>query len=434
MTPEEIARKLGLALSKAGTVVNAALSLAATEIFHPSPYPDKFAASTDPKSIKLQNALNTAINGVATAHGQTMKDPRDPKDPAQASVFPIPMTIVDLNTGPPFPVGHYNATEVDFVASEDKIAALFAAWELRAMVRRFAVAFGISNPATLFPELKTRINPFIRAQVDLVRDSKDVNLAKVNIPDKLKVPVYETLFRVESDGAGGLKINFTQGDTTLDGGENYAKSLRDMIVDSDDPAASRCIRGIGYGFLNGALTAGGFYRRADNTKPKTGNGMWLAGDYDQAAFIRGIVSANDGDARIAGTTGDLAKLMTLIHIGTFADPGDPDGDLLKSLLHGASTTGAFPPLLKSSLTQGQYVLNKLGWGELGRGEKGAHKVASETAVIKDLSNAGRSYVVACQNLEMTSGAAQVNDKNGNAMYQQPDVAAIVERAVTIYET
>ncbi len=430
MTPEEIAKKLGLSKDKT-KLINAGF-LAITDIFHVSPYPDQFAASTDAKSIKLQNSLNKAIDEEASKHGQTKKDPRDPKDPAQASVFPIPMTIVDLNVGPPFPVAHYNGTEVDFIASECKVAALLTAWELRGVIRRFAAAFGITDPKQLFPEMRKRVDPIIRAQVDLVRDSKDVNLARVSIPDALKVPNYEKMFRVEKAGSG-LRISFTQGDHTLDAGENYAKSLRDMIVDSNDPASSACIRGIGYGFLNGALAAGGFYRRTDNTKPKTGNGMWLAGDYEFAAFIRGIVSANDGDARIAGTTKDLAKFMTLVHTGKFADTGDPDGDLLQSLLHGASTVGIFKPLLKHALTNGTYVRNKLGWGELGRGEPGVHYVASEIAEIQNIVANGRSYIYACQNLEMTKDAAQVQDKNGNPLYQQSNVATILERAVTLYE-
>jgi hypothetical protein len=95
--------------------------------------------------------------------------------------------------------------------------------------------------------------------------------------------------------------------------------------------------------------------------------------------------------------------------------------------------GAFPPVLSTFLTKGVYVMNKLGWADLGRGEKGAHFVTSEVALIQDIVKNGKSYVVAWQNLEMHEDATRTKDKNGNVLYNQVDIAAVVEKTVTAYE-
>jgi hypothetical protein len=87
--------------------------------------------------------------------------------------------------------------------------------------------------------------------------------------------------------------------------------------------------------------------------------------------------------------------------------------------------GAFPPVLSTFLTKGVYVMNKLGWADLGRGEKGA--------LIQDIVKNGKSYVVAWQNLEMHEDATRTKDKNGNVLYNQVDIAAVVEKTVTAYE-
>jgi hypothetical protein len=422
-TAADILRKLGLLDEKT--------ALALTQVFRSTPYPDPFAATTDAASVKLQSALTQAITAVAAAHGQVPRDPRDPTDPAQASVFPIPFTIADVTGAGSFPVAHYNGTEVDFVASEDKIAALYAAFELRAMVRRFATLFSLTTQKDLFKELKTRVDPIIRAQVPIIRDGKDVNGRPVAITNEQRSPKYEKVFRATPAG-GSLQVDFTQGDRVLDSGNNFNAALTDMIVNSGDGAASICIRGIGYGFLNGALEGGGFFKRTVAADPKTGNGIWLAGDYSNYPFIRGVLSVNDGPAKIAGTTSTLARLMALIKMGTFADAADPGGDLMRTLLHGAGS-GAFPPVLSTFLTKGVYVMNKLGWADLGRGEKGAHYVASEVALIQDIVKNGKSYVIAWQNLEMHEDATRIKDKNGNVLYNQVDIAAVVEKTVTAYE-
>jgi hypothetical protein len=193
--------------------------------------------------------------------------------------------------------------------------------------------------------------------------------------------------------------------------------------------------------MNGALEAGGFFERPTPADPKTFRGLWIGGNYSFET-IRGELSVNDGPAQFGGTTRQVAKLLALVRSGTFADIADPNGDLAWFLLNKASSPGAaFPPALQSDLgATFPYVLNKLGWAQLGRGDPRANWVASEVALLRTQKADGTNklYVVAWQNMEAKKNPdglhLDVVTKSTHALYLQPDVAEIVKNTVTAYQT
>jgi hypothetical protein len=418
-------------------------------VFRTSPFTDPFVASPDPPDVtpqgKLQKALTDAITAKATeaAHNQILK-PRDPAAADIDNIFPIPFTIADVTTpGAPFPVAHYNGDEVDFIASEAKVMVLFAAIELRIMVRRLAQELSIKSAAQLRSALKD-LAPKIQKAVPLIKAAKDVQGHKVPIKDAQRLPDYARIFDFDETG-GTLKINFKgaiapETDASKKKKHyDFGHSLFDMIVNSGDETARNCIDAIGYAFLNGALEAGGFFERPTPADPKTFRGLWVGGNF---AFetIRGEMSVNDGPAQFGGTTKQIAKLFALIRAGAFADIDDPSGDLAWFLLNGATSPGVpFPPTLKDYLGGAfTYVLNKLGWAQLGRGDPSANWVASEGALIRTQKADGTTklYVVAWQNMESqiaADGHLELVSKGTHQLYWQPDVAEIITKAIGAYQ-
>ncbi len=426
-------------------------SLLGFAVFRTSPpFSEPFVASADPAHPdttkpegKLQKALTDAITAKAqeSDHHQILKA-RDPKSADFLDVFPIAFTIADVTGSRPYPVAHYNGDEVDFVGSEAKTAVLFAALELRTMVRRYANDLGITQRSVLLDALKL-LEPKILNAVPLIKDAKDVQGRKLRVQDVQRLPQYEKIFEIDDSGPT-LKINF-KGSVSAETDPkkvkrqyDFGQSLYDMIVNSGDDTAQNCIDAIGYAFLNGALEAGGFFERPTPSDPLTFRGIWVGGNYNLET-IRGEMSINDGPAQFGGTSHQFARLLALIRAGTFADPDDPNGDLAWTLLNKAQH-GSFPPLLASNFGSGfKYVLNKLGWGPLGRSLASINWVASEVALIQKVKpdgTVGNSYVVALQNLEMINkkNSVEVVTKGGHKLYLQPDVAEIITNAVAAYES
>jgi hypothetical protein len=369
-------------------------------------------------------------------------------------MFPIPFTIAEVTDSTPgakFPVADYNGNEVDFIASAAKVIVLFAALELRTMVRRFVQGLGIDRASDLLAALPV-LDPTIQSAVQLIKEGRDVRGRRVPIKDAQRVPKYARIFDFQ-ETAGGLKVDFKGGVIPESNPKKKAKdydfgpALYDMIVRSGDGTAANCIDAIGYAFINGALEAGGFFVRPpspDPTKPpdpKTFRGLWIGGNF-LVETIRGEMSVNDGPAQLGGTTRQLARLLALIRSGTFKDADDPAGDLSRFLLNKAADPGArFPPsFASSSAPEFTYVLNKLGWAPLGRGDPSANWVASEVSLIKTPAKIGhpeRLYVVAWQNEELRrrrgGGAVFVVERGGRKLYALDDVLAIIKTTLAAYE-
>ena len=188
--------------------------------------------------------------------------------------LPVAFTIADISAGGsgPFPSAGWRETEVDYIASEAKVSVLYAAYALRDMVNRFAATDSALNPADLFSNLHSGMDPSIRRAVARIASAS-------NLSDVHRLPNYAAMFTASPSG-GHLQVDFTAG---------YLKALEDMIVPSDNSAAATSIHGIGYGYLNGCLAAAGLFDDA----PTRGCGS-LGTSRWAPSGLRSNPSHNDG--------------------------------------------------------------------------------------------------------------------------------------------
>lgn len=360
------------------------------------------------KNAKLDNAVSEAAKKLA-----------DAGRPAQFS-----LAIIDLGDGAAAAKlgwGAHQPDAVHYVASAVKVAAMLAAYALLDMANRFATAgllaravanalmsgaglggmlVGISPPpkakptnASLFERLRKEMDPAIDAasptQLEVVQ--------RVH-----RVPNYDAVL-AKPPAAGGMVPGFTG---------TYTTAMRNMIVPSSNDGAGTCIRGVGYGYLNGLMAAAGLF--------KTSKGVWLAGDFvGRWPYVR-IESENDRGVAQAGTALGMAKMMAMIMNDGIL--GSTACGAMRILLADA-VTGPDQPFLTRAMGDAQFQIPiakvthaKLGFGPLKKGGN----VCSEIFRLQGWRNAGKSYVVAFQNL------------NEN---QSPlaDVSYMLMRTITTYE-
>ena len=179
----------------------------------------------------MEQALKKAIATIEKARG------------LKPGTLPVPFTIVEV-TDPSglFPSAGYLETVTDFIASMGKVVVMYAAYALRDMVRRFAASTS-ANPANLFFRLAREMNPAI--------SQASRNIARSLLQDEHRLPIYKDVFAVEPVALGfRAAVAFSR---------PYDRALEGMIVPSNNADAATCVHGIGYGYLNGALAAGGFF-------------------------------------------------------------------------------------------------------------------------------------------------------------------------------
>jgi hypothetical protein len=287
--------------------------------------------------------------------------------------FPVRFTFVEVtDASGSFPSAGYLQTETDYIASEAKVVVMYSAYALRDMVQRFAAATG-ANPANLFFRLAKQMNPSIIKTFS--------NIHRSLLLDVYRVPSYRDVFAVKPISFGfRASVTFTP---------EFDRALEAMIVPSNNASAGKCVRGVGYGYLNGALAAGGFF------DPAIGQGLWVAGDYGGGKIwpYERIRSRNDGLVAQAGTTRDMAKLVSLIMTDRLLDSASCDE--MRGRLARAATGVDTPWVARTGIFKsGTITHNKLGLGPL----KSGRSVRSEVSVYQSPVAKGRRYVVAWQNL------------------------------------
>src|SRR5262249_22103901 len=100
--------------------------------------------------------------------------------------------------------------------------------------------------------------------------------------------------------------------------------LEKMIAVSDNHSAAQCVHASGFGYLNGALAAAGFFEADTNA------GIWLAGDYISSYPYFRIPSVNDALVAQATTALHLARMYTLLYDRTLVG-GISSGEMLELL-------------------------------------------------------------------------------------------------------
>jgi hypothetical protein len=335
----------------------------------------------------LQGAVKAATDKLTSARG------------GKAPVFRL--AIIDLGDESPsstLKFGAFNGDKIDFIASEAKLIALYAAFALRDMVERFSAALKAAQmeKAVKLQAIGVKVPPApnlfaaLRANMDpAILSAADPRLAHIAQDERL--PKYEAVFTVPASGVPHFKGEFLN-------------ALFKMIVNSDNNAASTVTMGVGFAYISGAMRAANLL--------VDGKGPWLSADF--ANHYHPLMdSANDNMVGQAGTALSMAKLMSIImtgavHMGSNAFEG------MKMLLHDAVNGPDTPFLTRSApnftdphdtdptkaplrIPRDKITHIKLGRDWLKK-SNGGFAVGSEVWRLKGLNKADKVYALAFQNL------------------------------------
>ncbi|WP_202313240.1 MULTISPECIES: serine hydrolase [unclassified Mesorhizobium] len=284
-----------------------------------------------------------------------------------------PIIIVDMNPSGSRGFAGQRETEMHYSASLLKVAAMYAAFELRKAANELLADLQPSA-ADVFQALRSNFDP-------VIRDQRVPQLAA--LADSFLVPRYEQVF--EFDPATGT-VNFSLG---------FFTNLSNAIVEGNNVSAGQCIHGLGFGYLTKAVTEAGFF------DPSAQNGIWLCGDFGNGFPPQRIACLNDTPVAQATSVREMARLYALLFDRSLVD-GVSDEAMLNLLFQ-----ALLPPrlhLLLNRTVDVQFVTlhSKIGLGPLNNGTQ----VASEGAIIRENSTE-RFFVVVFQNLRFVNDASIV---------------------------
>ena len=324
-------------------------------------------------------------------------------NPGFADLEDAAIVIVALSDDPKAPrpyVGH-DAVRMFYSGSMLKMAAMYAAFQLRAALNNLGPSLSDGSDSHVFKQVSDALDPQIKAAVPRITAARGIT------PDML-TPKYAQIFTITHGTP--VKFDFTVGpddsdETTAKPASTFLANLKRMIVGSHNNSATVCIRALGYNTINGALQSAGLFT------PNTQNGIWLAGDYAGWQVVT-VDSVNDGQVKQATTCVDMARLLVLINDGNLVEDdvhSHPDGANLEMrlLLEKAVTDlGARSLLLRPfepdpTSAPFKVLQSKIGVGELKGGScrddlPKDRCTYSEAAVVQHSS--GRKFVVVFQNL------------------------------------
>jgi hypothetical protein len=260
--------------------------------------------------------------------------------------------------------------EEHFSGSLLKIAAMYAAFDLRASADQLASGSGLTTWPQIEAALITKFNPEIVTHTPSLINGSTL----LKPEDKSRKPDYRAALKV---GTGpDFLVDFTQAQTD---------AFENMMVEQENPGATTTIHNLGYPYLNGKIADDGFF-------DGTSRGMWLAGDYAQIWRAARIPCVNDVDTAQGTTVWHLAKLMTLMADNKLVGPLSSKG--MKDFM---ARAGKFfhhttPPIWS---TNGRFIAShgKVGIGPL----KTNKRVFSEALIVRDKMR-NLEYVVVWQNV------------------------------------
>jgi hypothetical protein len=285
--------------------------------------------------------------------------------------------VDDSTTPTTYRHGGMRELETHYSASLLKVAALYAAYELRRTVNNTAASVAASTPGELFAGLSASLDHLISVASPAVS-------AAPGITEPMKVPQYSAVFAAIPLITGGFALEFTA---------DFVSQLRLMIVRSSNEAAAQCIQRLGYSWINGTLAAGGFF------DPTTNSGIWLAGTFTGSRPYVRIPSVNDGLVAQALTCRSLAKMYALLNERLLVDASSSDA-MLALLAEAQFGPDAEPgwitrPEFASPGTSIAGTHTKIGLGPL-KPENGGFDVASEGTILVQ-TDTGRAFIAVWQN-------------------------------------
>ena len=215
----------------------------------------------------------------------------------------------------------------------------------------------------------------------------------------VRLPRWRDMFAV-SGAPGALTVGFTTG---------YDASLERMIVPSDNNDAGRCIRGVGYAYLNGLMLKHGFFDYPGAPQ----KGIWLAGDYGASEVVT-IPCDNDRDTKQGTTSSAMARLGLVFLLTSL--PGSAEMlNRLKRSSRGPDSSYFTRPDIPNHLTNDQVFFGKIGYGPL----KSGTPVLSDVNMI---SGRSRNYIVCYTNID------QITYGIGHVLWTFLETARVYESA------
>lgn len=307
-----------------------------------------------PAKYSLQQYLDKAY-AAALAAGKLGAQPAD--DSTVKLHIPISL-FAHVKTGDNHIYAGVHDDEVHFSASLLKVAAMFAAFSLRAEARQLAAAgASFTDQNVFFTALSQQFNytdavPAIQSRgVGLNPRYKDVlkvtgfggGTLQVDFNPIFSAPLaddhafYEQYKTVYAQELSLHHITDDPNNTTLPtenaktrAALNKVSHMYRMIVPSNNTSAGECIRRLGYAYINVKLMNGGFYD-SKSTPPK---GIWLAADFAGGPRVE-IDSVNDGKSAQATTSRQMARMFSLIQLNKLIDGnliGDTSNKEMEDLL------------------------------------------------------------------------------------------------------
>jgi len=363
-----------------------------------TPMPPKFRWGDKTFSGRIQSSFERASIAVRN----------DPAFSHLPDVRSVPIAIMALNDDGSRPVAGQRDFEMFFSGSLLKVAAMYAAFQLRVAVNDLAATLDpavVNTPAKLFQKISDTFDRQIGESVPLISSTPGVTPA-------MRVPKYTEIFRAEKVNFGrAWRLDFNDSDLPRTPSgllNNFAIHLRKMIVGSDNDSATFCVRALGYSWINGLLQSAGFlnlgFRRIERIW--LAEGIWLAGDYAGQTPVE-ILSVNDEKVKQATTCFHMAWLFSLLHDKKLVKntvnlaTGMSGNDEMLRLLELAVDHPGAPSLLKRVPHSFTVMQSKIGVGELKGGScrrvNRDRCVYSEAAILRHPTS-GRKFVVVWQDL------------------------------------
>ncbi len=195
-----------------------------------------------------------------------------------------------------FPHAGLNFGGTYYSASLLKVAIPYCAHQLRSAVEDAGNAAGATDGPSTYAAARLVIDPLVANAVPTI--------VAAGVPHALRVPRYEDVFATVPtiDGHVAVMLNAA-----------FENSMRDALVLSSNSAAATCIKSLGYGWVNGALAAGGFFSALGQ------QGIWLCGTFDGVTQAVRIASVNDGQAAQVMTTFDMANMYAHVLRGSLVN-------------------------------------------------------------------------------------------------------------------
>lgn len=266
--------------------------------------------------------------------------------------------------------------EMFFSGSLPKVAAMYAAFELRCSVNALAPVGAGAPAATAFAHLRAQYDAQIKVAAPLIS-------AVPTLGDDKKLPKYESVFVAVPLTGGGFAFEFSG---------TFLAHMRAMIVQSNNASAGACVKALGYSWLNGALERGGFFHTPSRT------GIWLAGTYGGGWPAVRVPCANDVDTAQGMTCFDTARLYAHLIQGTLCSRiGDSSGKMLELLAEAERVDPSFidpDPMAGRGVSAKSYEVTHT---KIGIGPRTAGDVLSEATILRHKAT-GRRFIVVLQNI------------------------------------